>query len=176
MKKRLLIAAATAVVGLSTIGGLGIASAETASTTTSSDPMSSLVQKIATKFNLKQADVQSVFDENKAAMDATREKNIVTEQAQLVKDGTLTQAQSDAITAKRAALQKEMEASRTTDQSKTDAERKTAMEARKTAIDTWLKDQGIDSKYTYLLMGRGHGGHMGDRGQKDSSSTTSTTN
>lgn len=39
MKKRLLVAAATAVVGLSTIGGLGIASAETSSSTTSNDPM-----------------------------------------------------------------------------------------------------------------------------------------
>lgn len=176
MKKALIAAAVTTAVGLTSVIGIGAAHAETTSTTSSSsNPMSSLIQKIATKFNLKESDVQAVFDENKAEMDAKNEASLVSQQAQLVKDGKLTQAQSDAITAKRAELQKEREAERSSGTTKTEAERKSEMESRKTALDTWLKGQGIDTKYAYLLMsGHGHGGPDGSRPMDDSAPSSSS--
>jgi hypothetical protein len=85
----------------------------------------------------------------------------------------LTQAQADKINAKRAELVKEREANRTSEQNLTDAQRKTKMEERKTALDTWFKDNNIDSQYVYLLMG-GHGGRGGpDGGKRDSRSSSS---
>ena len=183
-QRALVAAGVTAAVAVAGVTGVGIANAATTNgNSTNTDPMSSLVQKIAQKFNLKQADVQAVFDSNRADMDKQREADVVSEQAQLVKDGKLTQAQSDAITTKRAELQKERDANRTSDQSKTDTQHRADMEARKTALDNWMKEKGIDTSYAYLLMG-GRGGHggpggpgemKGDRGMNTSSKPTSTT-
>lgn len=177
MKKALMVATVTTAVGLASVIGIGAASAATtSSTSTSSNGVSSLVKKLAEKFNLKEADVQAVFDENRTEMEANREASLVSQQAQLVKDGKLTQAQSDAITAKRAELKKEREANRTTEQSKSDTERKSEMETRKTALDTWLKSQNIDTTYAHLLMG-GRGGHGGPgKTDKMPSTTSDTTN
>ena len=173
MKKTLAVAAVTAAVGAATFIGVGAASAATTSSTRS-NPMSSLVSAIAKKFNLKTSDVQAVFDEQKTTMEASREAELKTTQTQLVTDGKLTQAHSDALTAKRAELQKERNADRSSTSTKTDAERKTEMDTRKTALDTWLKAQGIDTQYAYLVMGGSHG-HGGPGGAKGSSSTTSST-
>jgi hypothetical protein len=141
--------------------------------TNSTDAMSGLVSTIATKFNLKKDDVQKVFDEQRTQMETQREQEVKDHVAQLVKDGKLTQAQADKINAKRAELVKEREANRTSEQNLTDAQRKTRMEERKTTLDTWLKDNSIDSQYAYLLMG-GRGGRGGpDGGKRDSRSSSS---
>ncbi len=162
MKKYLVAAGITAAAGLAGVTGLAVANA---ATTNGTNPMSSLVDAIAKKFNLKTTDVQAVFDEQKATMDAERETKVKEEVSQLVKDGKLTQAQADKINAKRAELEKEREANRTADQTLTDTQRKEKMDERKTTLDTWLKDSGIDTKYGYLLMGgRGHGGPGGPGG------------
>ena len=60
MKKSLLIGLSTTAV---TIGIVGLASIASAQTSSKAD--NSIVNKIATKFNLKKADVQAVFDTNR---------------------------------------------------------------------------------------------------------------
>jgi hypothetical protein len=94
--------------------------------------------------------------------------------AKLVTDGKLTQAQADKINAKRTELKAAMDADRTAMDSKTDAERKAAMDTKKTELDTWLKDNGIDTQYAYLLMGGGPGGPGGRGGDMGPASTTSS--
>lgn len=184
LTKALAIGGVTVGVGLASMTAVGVANAASQTSTTKTDGMSSLVQAIADKFKLKTSDVQAVFDSERTKMDAQREADAVAQQAQLVKDGKLTQAQSDAITAKRAELQKQREADRAADatSTKTSTERQTEMQARKTALDTWLNEQGIDTQYAYLLMGgRGHGGPGERGGFKDgvtatNSAASSTTN
>lgn len=173
MKKTLAIAATTAVVGAATFMGVGAASAASSTSNTKTDPMSSLVDALVSKFNLKKSDVQAVFDAQKATMDKQREADVTAEIKQLVTDGKLTQAQADAITAKRATLQKEHEANRSSMDSKSDTDRKAAMDAEKTALDSWLKEQGISTDYAYLLMG-GHGGHGPMSAPHTTSSTSSS--
>ena len=191
MKKHLLVAGAVTTVGLAGLAGATVANAETNSTS-STNPMSSLVDAISSKFNLNKTDVQKVFDEQRTKMEAEREQEVKDQVAQLVKDGKLTQDQADKINAKRAELEKEREAQRTADQNLNESERqakreemRTQMDAKKTELDTWLKDNGIDTQYAYLLMGGrgGHGGpggmHRGDRdtdgdGSRNSSSTSSS--
>lgn len=175
INKALAIAGVTASVAAAGLVGMGAASAATTTSSTSNNPMSSLVSAIAKKFNLNTSDVQAVFDEQKATMDATRETELKTTQAQLVKDGKITQAQSDAITAKRAELKKERDADMSSSSTKTDTDRRTEMATRKTALDTWLKAQGIDTQYAYLVMSGGHG-HGGPGRADDSTSTSATTN
>ena len=170
--KKVIIASSIAALGVTGLAGGAVFA--TANSTSGTDPMSGLVSAIATKFNLKKDDVQKVFDEQRTQMETQREQEVKDQVAQLVKDGKLTQAQADKINAKRAELVKEREANRTSEQNLTDAQRKTRMEERKTTLDTWLKDNSIDSQYAYLLMGGRGGSDGGKRDSRSSSSQSST--
>lgn len=175
MKKQLIAAGVTASVAVAGLTGLSMASAATQSNSASNNPMSSLVSALATKFNLKTSDVQAVFDEQHTQMEAQRNSEVKTKLAQLVKDGKLTQAQADAITAKRSELQKQRDSNRASMDGKTHAERKTAMDTERSALDTWFSDNDISTDYRYLVFGggRGHGG-PGGPGGPDSSTSDST--
>lgn len=164
MKKQLMVAGLATIVGVTGLVGAGVANAAT--DTSSSDPMSGLVQAVATKFNLKTTDVQAVFDEQHTKMQEERETEIKKDVAQLVSDGKITQAQADKINAKRAELNKEREAARDSSTSKTRDEMKSEMEAKRTELEAWAKENGIDTQYLRYVMGGGHGhgphgmGHM----------------
>jgi hypothetical protein len=168
MKKHLVIAATAATIGLTGLG-VGVAHAATTASSTSTNPMSSLVDAVATKFNLNKADVQQVFDEQKSKMDAEREQTIKDKVAKLVTDGKITQAQADLINAKRAEMQKQHDANKASMQSMSDTERKAAMEKEKTDLETWASQNNIDSQYLRYIFGggHGHGGHRGDVGSTD---------
>ncbi len=171
------LAAIGAITAISAAGftGVQIASAATDTSTTSTNPMSSLVDAVASKFNLNKTEVQAVFDEQRDKMESEREAEIKEQVAQLVTDGKLTQGQADKINAKRAELKTEREANRASDQDLSMTERKAKMEEHKTAIDSWMSDNDIDDQYAYLLMGgRGHGpgGHGGPRGEMSTTNNT----
>lgn len=163
MKKHLLVAGIATAVGITGLTGVGIANAAT--TTSSTNPMSSLVDAISTKFNLNKTDVQKVFDEQRTKMQAERETEVKADVAQLVTDGKITQAQADKINAKRAELQKAHDAEEATEDSKTREDRKTEMDAKRTELETWAKDNGISTDYLKYIFGggRGHGGPGGLR-------------
>ncbi len=154
MKKKLLIAATVATIG---IGGLsmGVASAAT----DSSGPRDGIVDKIATKFGLNKTEVQAVFDESRTEREAERLTNLQEKLAAAVKDGTLTQKQSDAILAKFKELQAAREANRDKFESMTDEERKAAMEEARTAFEKWKTDNNIPDGFARLIRmgGPGHG-------------------
>lgn len=172
MKRHL--AAIGAITAISAAGLTGVQIASAATNSSSNDHMSNLVDALATKFNLNKSDVQSVFDEQRSQMEADREADLKKQVAQLVSDGKLTQDQADKINAKRAELKAERDANRTADQNLSDDQRQAKMEERKTALDTWFEQNGIDSQYHYLLMGgRGHGGPGGMHGMKDQAASTS---
>lgn len=156
MKKQLAIAGIVAGIATAGVTGVGIANAATTSTT-STNPMSSLVDAIASKFNLNKSDVQAVFDAQRTQMQAEREAQIKEEVAQLVSDGKITQAQADKINAKRAEIQKEREANKDTATTNTREEMKTEMDAKRTELEKWAKDNGISTDYLRYVMGGGHG-------------------
>lgn len=162
IKKSLVIAGTVASIGLASITGLGLASAQSSTT-----GGSTLVDKIAAKFNLNKADVQKVFDEDHAAHEAEMQQKQADRLAQAVKDGKLTQDQADKITAKLQELQTQREANRTAMEGKTNAERKAAMDAERTALEQWAKDNNIPLEYLRGLGGPGgHGMRRFDDGQK----------
>jgi hypothetical protein len=144
MKKSALIGLSMTAVTLGVVGLSSIASAQTSTSGTS------LIDKIATKFNLKKADVQAVFDADRTERQAERLAENSTRLQSLVDKGTITADQKTKIEAK----QKEL-------QTKRDAER--------TELEKWATDNGIDAKY--LMgggMGRGgKGGPMGDGPMND---------
>lgn len=173
MKKQLIAAGIATAVGVTGLSGTMVANAAT-DTTSTTNPMSSIVDAIASKFNLDKAQVQSVFDEQRTKMETEREAKVVEEIKQLVTNGKLTQAQADAINEKRAELKEEREANRESMQSKTSEEMKTEMETKRTELEAWAKEKGIDTEYLRYVFGGHHGGPggPGGRGKSDDSSTS----
>lgn len=119
---------------------------------------SNLVQKIATKFGLKESDVQAVFDQNRAEHQAEREKQYEARLDQLVKDGKITTEQKTLILTKHKELETNRLANMEKMQSLSVSERKAAMETERAKLEDWAKTNNIDVKYVVGFgMGKGHG-------------------
>lgn len=125
--KTLVIAGTVASIGLATLAGGGLVSAAT------NGSNENIVDKIASKFNLKKSDVQAVFDQDKAAHQAERTAENSARLQTLVDDGKITAEQKTLIEAKQAENQKQRETERV-------------------ALEKWAIDNKIDFRY---LMGRG---------------------
>ncbi len=98
LTKSLIVATIVGAVGTGTVATGAIASAESG-TATDTDSMSSLVDKIASTFNLDKAKVQEVFDEQRSEMETKREAEVEAKLQTLVDDGTITTEQKTAIKA-----------------------------------------------------------------------------
>lgn len=174
MKKALIVAAAATTLAVTSVTGIGLAHAASA-TGQGNGSLSGLVEALATKFNLSQEQVQQVFDDQHKLAETERTVEVKSELAQLVTDGKLTQAQSDAILAKRAEVQAQHDGNRS---SMSREERRTAMEKERTTLEAWAKNQGISTEYVnYVFGGRGKGGEgqMGNGGGRHGRNTTDQT-
>lgn len=143
-----------------TTAGVIQAASPASSTATVINPMTDLVNALATKFNLKASDVQQVFDEQHAQMEARFQQKLSDRLAQAVKDGKLTQEQADKITAKLAELKTQRENNKETFVNKTQKERQTLMKEEMTSLQQWAKDNNIPMEYLKFTMefhGKGPG-------------------
>lgn len=159
-KKSKMIAATAFVLGLVAVGG-GVANADTAPNV-KNNPMSSVVNAIATKFNLNSTEVQAVVDDvmktEHAKMEATQKQERVTRLAAAVTAGTITQAQADLIVAKAAEIKAEREADRATNQTLTDTERQAKMQTERTELKDWATANKIPEQFLRAIgEGPGHG-------------------
>jgi hypothetical protein len=165
MKKALLVTGATTIVGLASFAG--VANAATSSGSTGSD---SLVDKIATKFNLNKSDVQAVFDENRTEHEAERQQKLEERLSQAVTDGKITSDQKDEILAKLKDMQTYMDSIK----DKSADERHSLMKTKMDEMKQWAEDNGLSD---YMPMGRGPGGpggHGGDMAPPDDGGTSSS--
>lgn len=156
-KKSTLLATAAVVVGLG-VASAGVIHAQ--SPTSPTNPMSNLINAIATKFNLNPTDVQQVFDDQHAQMEVQHQQAMKDHLAQLVMDGKLTQEQADKITSKLQELESQHEANKTAFQGKTKEEVRTLMEQERTQLEQWAKDNNIPMEYLHFGFGKGHGPGM----------------
>lgn len=143
--------AALSMVGIVSLLGMGLASAQSPNSASSA-----LVDKIAERFSLKKEDVQKVFDENKQERRAAMEVKFTNRLDQAVKDGKLTATQKDLIVAKH----KEMETWLVGLEDKTPAERKTAVIAKHDEMTKWSKENNIPEGY-FRGFGHKHGRGLG---------------
>jgi homospermidine synthase len=151
-KTIILTLASIAVIGTGALG-IGTVFAET---TTTDNPMTSLVQKIATKFNLKEADVQAVFNEERDTRRAEMEKRYEEQLSTYVSEGKITEDQKKLILAKHEEMEKnrpEMGEMKNL----TQEERKAKMDEKRQEMETWAAANGIDMQYM-MGMGKGMGG------------------
>lgn len=149
-------------LALITLLGAGAYGVSRASADEMGSGMTSLVEKISTKFGLNKDEVQKVFeeerDERQTQMKARYEERL----NEAVSKGELTEEQEKLLLAKREEMQTEREKNRENHQNLSMEERKAEMEKRRTELEQWAKDNGIDVKY--LMMGPGgmaRGGHGG---------------
>lgn len=128
--KQLVIASMVMAIGVSSIAGLGLVGA--ASNTNNDD----LVSRIAKKFNLKESDVRSVFDQQRNEKQAEHQAEVSARLQKLVDNGKITAQQKTLIENK----QKELRA---------------AMDKEREELKAWAENNNIELRY---VMGRGmHG-------------------
>lgn len=163
-----MVASAATAIGVSGLVGIGAASAQ--SDASSGDPMSGLVDKLAAKFNLNKEQVQSVFDESRSEMEAQHEARQSERLQDLVDDGTITEAQKDAIKTRVAELKSKHKTGKDSFKDLTGEERRTKMEEERSSLEAWAQEQGLDlSKLRGIFMGgRGFGGPPPERRPSDS--------
>lgn len=155
MRKALVVSGIVGTVGLAGLASAVSVSAAT-DTSKSGDPMSSLVDKIASRFSLDKSKVQAVFDEERAVHQAERQHAMKDRLATAVKDGKLTQGQADKIAAKQAEMKTFMESLK----DKTRDQRHQAMEAKRNELKKWATENNIPEEYIGPAgHGRGFGGH-----------------
>ena len=143
------IALSIAGIGAATLLGVGgvQAAQDTASGT-------SLVDKIASRFNLDKADVQQVFDQNRTEMEAKHTQAEADRLQQAVDAGTISSTQKDLIVSKQAELRTYMESLK----DKTNEERRTAMKSKMDELKQWASDNKIPENLLRSFGGRGgHG-------------------
>ena len=124
-----------------------------------------LVQKIATTFNLTVADVQRMFDEERQVHQKEMQPQFENRLTKAVTDGKLTEEQKLLISAKHAELTANRQSEMQSMQGKTEEERKQLMEEKRTQRDTqrksledWATKNGMDIS---CLMGEFRMGGMG---------------
>jgi hypothetical protein len=152
MKKQLIFPAIVLVMG-----GAAVLGATQTYAQTQSSGHSSLIQKIAQKFGLKETDVQAVFDEDRSEHQAEKQTMFDAKLTQAVTDGKITEAQKQLILTKRIELEKSRQTEFESFKDKTPEERKALMEKHRQEIQDWAKQNNIDIKYLMGFGMRGHG-------------------
>ncbi|MEK7461421.1 MAG: hypothetical protein AAB647_04390 [Patescibacteria group bacterium] len=135
-----------AILGLAMIAGtLGVTSANAEAQ--GDETRQPLVQKIAERFNLNEADVQAVFDEEKTGHMNQMQQKFDDRLAQAVLDGKIDLAQKQLILDKRAELQKTHGSDRETFKNMTPKQRQAAKQTRHADLQAWATEKGIDLRY-----------------------------
>lgn len=147
-RKTLITVAAVTALALG-----GIASMGSVLAATDERKPDSLVSRLAERFNLKESDVQAVFDEEKQARQADRQQKLEERLNKAVEDGKLTSGQKDKLLAKLDELQAEREELRGLSRE----ERKAKLQQKKEELKAWANENDIPEQYLRALGGKGHG-------------------
>jgi hypothetical protein len=156
MKTKILLPAiAIVITGVAAFGSIGVFAQ-----TTQTDPHTSIIQRLVSKFGLKEDEVKAVFDAERTERQKEMQTRMTERLTQAVTDGKITEQQKQLIIAKQAELQKERETNRGTMQNLTNEQRKAKMEEHRTEIEAWAKENNIDTQYLFGGMKGGRGMHM----------------
>lgn len=148
MKRGIFLTAVGAVLVVATVLGGSRVLAQN-----SSGQYSSIIQKLAQRFNLNPADIQTVFNQDRADKQAQIQNRFSQTLDQTVKNGKLTDAQKQLILSK---LQ-ELKNNQQNLKNMTPDQRKAALQKQRQDLQAWAQQNNIDMKYLF-------GGHMGMMG------------
>lgn len=124
----------------------------------------SIVSAIAAKFNLNQADVQAVFDEEHSKREAEMKAQMETKLTQAVADGKITEAQKQAILTHFTQM-KEERLNFGEFKNLTAEQRQAKMEEKKKDMESFLSQNGLTHETLQEIMGgsKGFGGMGGKK-------------
>lgn len=164
MKKVTLFTAGTVLAASLSLLGITVANAATTTQAVRSNPLTGLVSAIATKFNLNTADVQAVFDAQRAASEQQMQVQMAARQKTRldadVTSGKITAAQESLIIAKQAEIQAFMG----TLKAMTPTDRAAALKTEQASVQAWVTSNNIPKGYIMLGLG-GMGGPGGFGGK-----------
>jgi hypothetical protein len=152
IRQSLLTVGAFATLGIATLGVVSSVSADSAKS-------DNLASKIAQKFNLNQEEVQKVVDEHKGEMHQGHQNKINTKLDDYISSGKISAEQKTIIMNKLDELHNERENNKESFKNLTQEERKSKMEEKKTEINSWAKQNGIDEELLKDIMPKGRHGH-----------------
>lgn len=162
LRKNIILPAA---LGVSLIGAILFATTS-AGAQSPSPGTQTIIQRIAQRFNLNQDDVQAVFDQDKQERHSQKLTQIENQLSTDVTSGKITEAQKQLILNKI----KELEQNHTNWQGGDHSQMKAQMQSKRTELENWANQNGIDPQY--LMSLKGHGG-MGGHGFKGGNHTIS---
>ncbi len=145
-KKALLVTGVTTAVGLASIGGVVSAATSPSTTESAADTKSSLIDRLAERFNLNKSDVEKVFEEERAEREKDRQQKMEQRLAQAVTDGKITEDQKAAILEKHQEMKAYMESIK----DKPRAERKELMHTKMQELRQWAEDNNLE-QYVHFL-------------------------
>lgn len=99
-----------------------------------------IVERIAERFGLDEGEVQIFFDEVRTERHEEKKARVEERLDQAVADGVITEAQKDALVAKKAELREEKESLRGLEPE----ERREAMQELRIEFKEWAEDSGIN--------------------------------
>jgi len=155
---------------LSVLGGLFLTTRAVPAQAFGDQP-SLIIQKLVSKFGLKQEEVQGVFNEARQERQQENQAKLEERLVKAVADGKISEAQKALILNKHKQMQTERDADLEAWKDLTREERQSAFQQRRDELLEWAGDNGIDSSYLGLLhegrggMGKGIMGEgRGNRG------------
>lgn len=167
LKRTLILGAGVATVGVAGLAGLTTASALT---NTDNSTGTSIIDKLASKFNLNKDEVKAVFDEDRAQHQADMKAKRTEVLKTALSDGKITQAQYDHIVAAQKEIDTLMDSAGGPDEQSD--ETKAAIKSKLDALRSWMKEQNL----TPRDLGLGIGLHGHGHGLESDANSTNTTN
>lgn len=140
------------ILGAVVIAGGSILSSTLVSAQETSTQPQSIIQRIAQRFNLSEADVKTVFEQERQEHQAQMKAELETRLTQAVTDGKINQEQKAAILNKFA----DMKADKVDPgqfKNLTKEQRKAEMDQKKADLEAWAKDSGLTLEVLQSLMG-----------------------
>lgn len=121
------------------------------------DPHSTIIQKIAQKFGLKEEEVKAVFEQEQTERQAKMLAKYEEQLTKHVQEGKITEAQKGLILSKK----KELVAARHTNKENlknmTPEERRTVLDTKRQELTAWAQQNGIDPQYLRGFKGSKRG-------------------
>lgn len=119
----------------------------------------SLIERLASRFNISRDDVKSVFDEDQKERETEMKNRLEAKLSEAAANGTLTEDQKSLIMAKCEEWQNDREANSEARRDMTPEERRADAKKHREEMEAWAKSNNIPEEFVGFGMGGGMRGY-----------------